>query len=181
MMLEFAKLQDFYSIFPQTVAIIGAARNLMPAAWHTPLSADPPLYGVSVSPKRYTYDLLARESGFTVNFLMHEEAGLIAKLGNTSGREIDKLERFGLAAERAGKVNGMILQACYGAFECEKFAVHECGDHFLVVGQILAIHVTREVLSEHEVIDLRKVRPALYFSKDRYLTIDPATLAVHKK
>lgn len=181
MMLEFAKIHGFYSIFPQSVAIVGAGRNLMPAAWHTPLSADPPLYGVSVSPKRYTYDLLAREAGFTVNFLMHEEAGLIAKLGSTSGREIDKLERFGLAAERAVRVNGMILQACYGAFECEKFDVHECGDHFLVVGRILAIHVAREVLSGHEVIDPRKVRPALYFGKDRYVTIDPSTLTVHKR
>lgn len=87
-------IEKFYYLFPQTVAIVGVGRNLMPAAWHTPISAKPPLYGVLISPKRYTYDLLEKEGGFTVNFLMHEQAQLIAQLGSTSGRNIDKPTHF---------------------------------------------------------------------------------------
>lgn len=181
MKVELTKLQAFYSVFPQTVAVIGAARNLMPAAWHTPLSADPPLYGVSVSPKRHTCALLAQAAGFTVNFLTHDQAGLIAGLGSTSGRDIDKVERFGLAAEKAPRANGLILEACYAALECEKFAVHECGDHLLIVGRVRAIHVARAVLADAETLDPRKVRPALYFGKDRYVTIDPASITVHQR
>lgn len=180
MKVELTQLKGFYGVWPQAVAIIGAGQNLMPAAWHMPISADPPLYGVSVSPKRHTYALLARETGFTVNFLTHDQAGLIAKLGSTSGRDMDKLERFGLEAEPAARASGVILRASYAAFECEKFAVHECGDHFLIVGRVLTLHVAREALDKAGALDPGQIRPALYFGKDRYVTIDPDTLSIHK-
>lgn len=171
----------FYYLFPQTVAIVGVETNLMPAAWHTPLSAKPPLYGTLISPKRYTFDLLEKAEGFTVNFLMHEQAQLIAQIGSTSGRNIDKPTHFKIPTDRAGKVNGLIMSSGYAAYECEKYKMHEYGDHYLLVGRILMIHVEENVLREKELVDEKKVRPVLYFGKDRYLTIDPDSLAIFKK
>jgi len=175
---EFSK---FYYLFPQTVAVLGVGRNLMPAAWHTPISAKPPLYGALVSPKRYTYQLLKKEKGFTVNFLMHNQASLIAKLGSTSGRDIDKLSRFDIATEYADRVNGTIMSISYAAYECEKYAMHEYGDHFLVVGRILLIHIAQDTLREQEIVDEKTVLPVLYFGKDRYLTTDPDSLSIFEK
>ncbi len=175
------RFEKFYYLFPQTVAVIGVARNLMPAAWHTPISAEPPLHGTLISPKRYTYELLKEEKGFTVNFLMHDKSGLIAKLGSTSGRSIDKQKEFNIDTAAAHKVNGLIMHSCYAAYECEKYAMHEYGDHFLVVGRILLIHVAQNTLKEKEMADEEKVFPALYFGKDRYLTTDPNSLSIHKK
>jgi len=174
-------LDKFYYLFPQTVAVIGVGKNLMPAAWHTPISAKPPLYGVLISPKRYTYEILPEHEGFTVNFLMKDQAELIAQLGSTSGRDIDKLSEFGIAIRNAEKIKGVIMSASYGAYECRKYALHEYGDHFLLVGQILSIHVNREMLLEQNLVDENRVRPVLYFGKDRYLTIGPDTLSIHKK
>lgn len=163
------------------MAVIGVARNLMPAAWHTPVSSKPPLYGVLISPKRHTYTLLKQEKGFTVNFLMHDQTNLIAKLGSTSGRDFDKISRLRITAQRAEKVNGMLMSASYGAYECEKFALHEYGDHFLLVGRIISIHVDKDAVSRKGIIDEKRVKPVLYFGKDRYLTIDPTTLSILKK
>lgn len=174
-------IEKFYYLFPQTVAIVGVGRNLMPAAWHTPISAKPPLYGALISPKRYTYDLLGKETGFTVNFLMHEQSQLIAKLGSTSGRNIDKPTHFKIPTTRAEKVNGLLMTSGYAAYECEKHDMHEYGDHYLLVGRILMIHVDEDVLREKELVDEKKVRPALYFGKDRYLSIDPDSLSIFKK
>lgn len=174
-------LEKFYYLFPQTVAVIGVGNNLMPAAWHTPVSATPPLYGVLISPKRYTYEILPEHEGFTVNFLMKDQADLIAKLGSTSGRDIDKLSEFRVAIKNAEKIEGVIMSAGYGAYECRKYALHEYGDHYLLIGQILSIHINREMLIEQNLIDEKKVRPVLYFGKDRYLTINPDTLSIHKK
>lgn len=180
-MHKIENFEKYYYLFPQTVAVIGVDRNLMPAAWHTPISAKPPLYGVLISPKRYTYELLRKEKGFTVNFLMHDQAHCIAEIGSTSGRDIDKIERFNIAATRAHNVNGMIMQASYAAYECDKKNMHEYGDHFLVVGRIISIYVAQNTLSKKETVDERKVLPALYFGKDRYLTIDPDTLSIVKR
>jgi flavin reductase (DIM6/NTAB) family NADH-FMN oxidoreductase RutF len=179
--LTIQKFEKFYYLFPQTVAVIGVGKNLMPAAWHTPVSAKPPLYGILISPKRYTYKLLAGEPGFTVNFLMHDQSSLIANLGSTSGRDIDKLEHFKIASEPAQRVNGVVMSASYGAYECKRHALHEYGDHFLLVGKIILIHIDRAFLHGNDLIDEKKVRPALYFGQDRYITIDPDTLSIHMK
>ena len=171
----------FYYLFPQSVALIGVARNLMPAAWHTPISAKPPLYGALISPKRYTYELLTKETGFTVNFVMHGSAPLVAKLGSTSGRTIDKLKQFNISTHPAKKVSAQIPSISYAAYECEKQHLHEYGDHFLLVGRILLIHFDQDVLHGSELVNVNKVSPILYFGKDRYVTIDPNSLSIFKK
>ena len=174
-------IEKFYYFFPQTVAVIGVQKNLMPAAWHTPLSAKPPLFGVLVAPKRHTYNLLQQEKGFTINFLEHNQASLIAKIGSTSGRDIDKLKEFRIKFSDADKVNGVILADSYATYECEKSAMHEYGDHFLVVGKIIVIHYREELVQPGGFMDEKKVSPMLYFGKDRYVTIDPDTLSVHER
>jgi flavin reductase (DIM6/NTAB) family NADH-FMN oxidoreductase RutF len=153
----------------------------MPAAWHTPISAKPPLYGTHNTPKRYTYELMQKEKGFTVNFLRHDHSDIIAKLGSTTGRDIDKLEHFELKATPGQCANGMIMHSSYAAYECEKYAMHEYGDHFLVVGRIVLVHVAHDTLREKEMVDEKNVLPALYFGKDRYLTTEPNSLSIFKK
>ncbi len=175
-MYKTTEIEKFYYFFPQTVALVGVQNNLMPAAWHTPISAKPPLFGVLVSPKRYTYMLLEQEKGFTINFLEQSQASLIAKLGSTSGRDINKLEKFKIKFNKADKVNGVILSDSYATFECEKFAMHEYGDHFLVVGKIIQIYFKEGIITEGGIVDEKKISPMLYFGKDRYFTIDPDTL-----
>jgi flavin reductase (DIM6/NTAB) family NADH-FMN oxidoreductase RutF len=176
-----AEVSKFYYFFPQTVAVIGVDKNVMPAAWHTPISAQPPLFGILVSPKRYTYSLLDREPSFTVNFLEHSQASLVAQIGSASGRDIDKLVEFNIRTLPAEGVSGVILADSFAAYECEKFAMHEYGDHFLVIGKIVLIHYRDDLMTPEGVVNEKKVSPMLYFGKDRYITIDPETLAIHKR
>ena len=150
----------------------------MPAAWHTPISSQPPLYGILISPKRHTYELLKGAAGFAVNFLPVSRAGLIAQTGRTSGREGPKLDRFGAAYQPAQKVPAAILDDSYAAYECEKYAVAEYGDHFLFIGRIVLLHYQEGIVNAAGFADENKVAPILYFGKDRYLTIDPKTLKI---
>ncbi len=171
----------FYYFFPQAVALVGVRKNVMPAAWHTPISAEPPLYGILLSPKRYTFELLQKEEGFTVNFLEHTYAALMAKTGSTSGRDINKCDRFNIKTVPGEKVNGPILRESYAAYECEKYAVAEYGDHFLFIGKIVMLHYREEMITAEMLIDPQKVRSLLYFGKDRYVTIDPNTLSIFER
>jgi flavin reductase (DIM6/NTAB) family NADH-FMN oxidoreductase RutF len=171
----------YYYCFPQTVAFVGVHRNIMPAAWHTPVSADPPLYGVLISPKRYTYELLVREKGFTICFLDVKNAHVSVQAGSTSGRTGDKLKALNLKHVQAEKVNGPILLDSYAAYECEKFDAKEYGDHFLFVGKIVLLHFQESVLHEDRLTDVTKVSPMLYFGKDRYITTDPNSLKIIKR
>ncbi len=180
-MTKTTDIGKFYYFFPQTVAVIGVKENVMPAAWHTPISAEPPLYGVLISPKRYTFELLKKECGFTVNFLEHNQASLIAKTGSTSGRDINKFNELNIKFFPAERVNGPILFESYAAYECEKYAMEEHGDHFLFIGKIVLIHYNEEVTTSERLVDETKISAMLYFGKDRYVTIDPKTLTIYKR
>ena len=168
----------FYYFYPQTVALIGVRTNIMPAAWHTPLSADPPLYGIVISPKRHTYDLLLEESGFTANFCDLQHAAVSAHTGSCSGRDVQKLDKFGIRYTQAETVNGPILDDAYAAYECERVDVREYGDHALFVGRITLLHYCEDRVHDGQIMNELTSRPTLYFGKDRYLTIDPGTLTV---
>ncbi len=171
----------FYYCFPQTVAMVGVKTNVMPAAWHTPISAEPPLYGVLISPKRYTYTLLQQENGFTVCFLEKDYGPLSAKTGSTSGRDGDKLAALNIKYTKAEHVNGPILQGSYAAYECEKFEAREYGDHFLFIGKITLLHYRDDAINKDLLVDEKTIKPMLYFGKDRYITTDPDSLSIHPR
>jgi flavin reductase (DIM6/NTAB) family NADH-FMN oxidoreductase RutF len=171
----------YYYFFPQAVALIGVKTNIMPAAWHTPLSADPPLYGTAVSPKRHTYDLLLEETGFTVNFLDLQHAAVAAQTGSTSGRDIHKLQEFKIPYTTGDIVNGPVLKEAYAVYECKRYDVRDYGDHALFVGRIVLLHYRTEHLRKGQLIDEQTVKPMLYFGKDRYLTIDTKSLRILTK
>ena len=67
-----------YQHYPRVAVVVTAQAkgrdNAMAVAWHTCISFKPPLYGVSIAPKRFTYQLIADSKEFGVNFLPFAEA-----------------------------------------------------------------------------------------------------------
>ena len=112
--------------YPRLAAIITVhARdkdNAMAAAWHCPLSFKPTLYGVSISPRRFTHDLIMEAGEFGVNFMPMEKAELIASVGGSSGREVDKFQRFQMAKEKPLKTSAPLIAEAYACYECRLVA-----------------------------------------------------------
>ena len=171
---------EFYQHYPRVAAIITAQakgrENAMAAAWHTPISFNPPLYGVSISPKRFTYELIADSREFGVNFLPFSEAELVASVGGSKGQEVDKFRRFNIARDKSMKTAVPILKAAYAAYECKLFDDRDYGDHKLLVGEIIAVHLLKETFALEGVLDLNKVSPLLYMGHELYLTVSKDTV-----
>jgi flavin reductase (DIM6/NTAB) family NADH-FMN oxidoreductase RutF len=142
----------------------------MAVAWHTSISFKPPLYGVSISPKRFTYQLIVDSKEFGVNFLPFEAAELIASVGGSGGQEIDKFQRFNIAKSKPVKTAVPILEAAYAAYECKLIDDRGYGDHRWLVGEIVAVHLNKEIFTTEGIVDLDKVNPALYLGDEHYLT-----------
>ncbi len=165
---------EFYLLYPRSVVLVavgGPNPNLMPVAWHTPLSFKPPLYGVSVSPKRHTYGLILREKHFSVNFLPLEKAELFEKTGFTSGREIDKFAQFGIEFT-PGPLGALLLKDAYAAIVCRLYDELKTGDHSLMVGEVVALYAwpgAAEPYADAQVLS-RKINPSLYLGKGIYDT-----------
>jgi flavin reductase (DIM6/NTAB) family NADH-FMN oxidoreductase RutF len=164
----------YYHHYPRVAAIVTAQakgrENAMAVAWHTSISFVPPLYGIAISPKRFTYKLIVDSREFGVNFLPFAEAELVASVGGSSGWEIDKFRQFNIAREKPVKTQVPILKAAYAAYECRLVDDRGYGDHRLVVGEIVAVHLLKEALNSEEILDLAKVSPTLYLGSERYLT-----------
>ena len=142
----------------------------MAVAWHTAISFKPPLIGVSISPKRYTYNLILESWEFGINFLPLEKAELIASVGGSSGSEIDKLQRFGLKKVKPYRTSVPILKDAYAAYECKLIDHRTYGDHEFLVGEIVATHFEERAFTAQQVLDLERVTPALYLGADFYTT-----------
>jgi len=164
----------FYQHYPRVAVVVTAQAsgrdNAMAVAWHTSISREPPLYGVSISPKRFTYQLIAESKEFGVNFLPLAEAELVASVGGSGGYEIDKFHRFNIARDKPVKTAVPILKAAYAAYECKLVDDRGYGDHRWLVGEIVAVHLLREAFTPEETLDLEKVSPILYLGHELYVT-----------
>lgn len=159
--------------YPANVAIVTTRtekeQDAMAAAWHSVVSFDPPLYGVSISPKRHTHGLILSSKRFALNFLPKEKAHISAQTGGVSGRDVDKFERFDLALEDRSGLNLPVLRDAYAAYECNLHSHYTLGDHEWFVGEVRFTHFEERFFDEKQMIRLERVSPTLYLGFDHYL------------
>ncbi|MGE5236876.1 MAG: flavin reductase family protein [Acidobacteriota bacterium] len=170
-----------YFYYPRLVCVVGVrdeakdTTNFAPVTWATPLSSDPPMYGICLSPKTYTHQLVLKTGEFTVNFLPAREGRLAESLGKLSGREIDKVRALGLEVEPGEVLATPSLAVAYASAECLLLERHQTGDETLFVGEVQRLHVAADAFDHDGVLNVDRVAPLLYLGSNRYATVDPAS------
>jgi flavin reductase (DIM6/NTAB) family NADH-FMN oxidoreductase RutF len=170
---------EFYQHYPRVAVILTVnskgKKNAMAVAWHSSISFKPPLYGVSVAPKRYTYQLIIESGEFGINFMPFELAELIASVGGSGGSQINKFHKFNLIEDKPLKTNVPILKEAYAAYECKLVDTKTYGDHAWMVGEIVAVHMNKNSFTDKGTLDTSKLRPALYLGAELYITVKSET------
>jgi len=113
--------KPYQVLYPMRVVLItsksGGKENVMAAAWCFPLSAEPPLFGVSVAKKRFSYGLIREGKAFGINIVGKEmEKGALGA-GRGSGRGKDKFTELGMGKEY-GKLGIPLLKDSQASIEC---------------------------------------------------------------
>ncbi len=166
----------FHHHYPKLAVIVTCHAqgrdNAMAVAWFSSISQKPPLIGISIAPKRYTYDLILEAKEFGINFISLEKAELIAATGGCPGREVDKFDRFNLEKEKPLLTSVPIMKDAYVAYECTLHSNYTIGDHEWFVGEVVATHYDEEVVTSAGHIDLMAVNPALFMGAELYYTAD---------
>ncbi len=171
-----------YFYYPRLVCVVGvrdeakATTNFAPVAWTTPLSSEPPLFGVCLSPGTYSHHLVLKTGEFTVNFLSHEHASLAEALGKLSGRETDKVKALNLAVEPGEALTTPSLAIAYASAECLLLERHHVGDQTLLVGEVHRIHASPDAFDADGVLRLDRLSPLLYLGSNRYTTTTAESL-----
>jgi len=111
--------------------------NAFTLTWHSPLSHKPFLYGISVSPKRFSYRLLKESKVFVVNFMPHSMRDDVLLVGTESGMAQDKLAKTSFTVQDAEHVDCCCIKEASAWLECEIIDEFEVGDHTFFVGRVL--------------------------------------------
>jgi len=171
--------------YPKVAVIVTASArgrdDAMTAAWHSSISLKPPLYGIAIASKRFTYQLITESREFGINFIPFEKASLAAAIGGTHGQQMDKFERFNIKKEKPLKTTAPILKDAYTAYECKLVNSTPYGDHIWIVGEIVAVHFLEEAFTPAEVLDLDKIKPLLYLGSDFYTSTDKSSVRLIKR
>jgi flavin reductase (DIM6/NTAB) family NADH-FMN oxidoreductase RutF len=92
--------------------------NVMPMSWHTMMEFEPPLVGCIVSGRNYSFAALTATRQCVINIPTAELAAQVVGCGNTSGRRVDKWQRFGLSTVPGKVVSAPLIAECYASLEC---------------------------------------------------------------
>lgn len=121
----------------------GEQTDIMTMGWHTVMEFSPSLVGCVISSANHSHALVRQSRECVINLPTTQLTDVVAKIGNTSGAEIDKFLEFGLTAERAHVVGAPMIGECHASFECRLYddALVERYDFF--VFEVVKAHVAR--------------------------------------
>ncbi len=154
-------------LFPTPCAMISCAGrqgapNIITLAWVGVVCSEPPILSISIRPGRYSYNLVREAGDFVVNIPGESQLFELDFCGVASGRNVDKFTALGLTPEPASVVSSPLIKECPVNLECKVLDVRKLGTHDMFLGEIVAVHMDEEVLSEKGEIDISKLKPIAY-------------------
>jgi len=108
---------------PGPVVMLSTVRkgraNVMTMSWQTMMEFEPPLVGCVIGDRNYSFATLKATKECVINIPTAEIAEKVVRCGNSSGRDVDKFEVFGLTAVASKCVAAPRVGECYASLECK--------------------------------------------------------------
>jgi flavin reductase (DIM6/NTAB) family NADH-FMN oxidoreductase RutF len=123
-MMKNLPLSKVYQLLePGPVVLLTTARkgraNIMAMSWHMMVEFEPPLIACVVSNRNYSFAALRATKECVIAVPALELAPKVVEVGNCSGRNVDKFERFGLTPAPAEFVAPPLVAECFANLECK--------------------------------------------------------------
>jgi len=162
--------------YPKTVVLVTCIdkegkTNVLTIAWHTTISSKPPLYGISLAEKRYSYELIKNSKEFAINFATIDMVNKIHFCGTKSGRNIYKIKECNFTLLPSKKINTPIIKECYSHLECKLHETYKIGDHIFVIGEVVNA-IADEDSFKNDTLNNSKIQSCLYLGNNIYSAID---------
>lgn len=108
---------------PGPVVLLTTARkgraNVMTMSWHMMVDFEPPLVACVVSGANHSFAALRVTGECVIAIPARKLAPTVVNVGNSSGRDIDKFEAFGLTPAPAERVAPPLVAECFANLECK--------------------------------------------------------------
>jgi flavin reductase (DIM6/NTAB) family NADH-FMN oxidoreductase RutF len=102
------------------------------------VSLEPPLVLYCLGKTAFNFDVFAKAEAFAVNVLSADQQALSDRFARETEDDFPDLPVTELAT------GSPVLAGCLAVLDCQTEAIHEAGDHLIVVGRVRALDVPRE-------------------------------------
>ena len=134
------RFRDVLSQFASGVTVVTTMSGGVPVGMtcqsFSSVSLDPPLVMFIPAKTSRAWPLIQRSGKFCVNILAEDQAWLSNQMAS---RGADKFA--GVDWTPAPVTGTPLLRGTIGHLECNIHAVHEAGDHYVVIGRVLGLEV----------------------------------------
>src|SRR5208337_2046387 len=122
-MMRDLPLSKVYELLePGPVVLLTTARNgranVMTMSWHMMVEFEPPLVACVVSNANYSFAALRATKECVIAIPAVGLARKVVDVGNYSGRDVEKFEKFGLTPAPAERVAPPLVAECFANLEC---------------------------------------------------------------
>jgi flavin reductase (DIM6/NTAB) family NADH-FMN oxidoreductase RutF len=87
-------------------------------SWHMMVEFEPPLVACVVSGNDYSFAALTATKQCVIAIPARHLAQKVVDVGNCSGRDVAKFEKFGLTPRKASCVGAPLVAECFANLEC---------------------------------------------------------------
>ena len=111
--------------------------NVMAMSWHMMVEFNPPLVACVVSSADHSFAALRATRECVIAIPARKLAPKVVAVGNCSGRDADKFERFRLTPVPAERVAPPLVAECFANLECKVADTHLVNKYSLFVLEVL--------------------------------------------
>jgi flavin reductase (DIM6/NTAB) family NADH-FMN oxidoreductase RutF len=111
--------------------------NVMTMSWHMMVEFDPPLVACVVSGADYSFAALRATKQCVIAIPARKLAPTVVKVGNCSGRDVEKFDWFGLTPVPAERVAAPLVAECFANLECKVANTRLVSEYNLFVLEVL--------------------------------------------
>lgn len=125
--------------------------NVMTMSWHMMMDFEPPLLACVISNRNYSFNILKKTKECVINIPTVELAAKVVKVGNSSGRTIDKFEKFQLTQEPASIVKAPLISECFVNLECKVIDMKMATKYNIFILEVLKGWITTSKKRMHTI------------------------------
>ena len=163
-----------------TTSDLGGFANAAPYGMCMRVCHKPLMIGFSVNRRWDTYRNVKETGEFVVN-VPSDNDDMLKKVMIMARRfppRVNELDKAGLTSLPSRKIRPPRIGECKSHFECKVDWIKEVGDHHLVVGNVVAVSIDEDCITEKYELIIDKLRPVHYMGK-LYKAVFVGTGEVH--
>lgn len=115
--------------------------NIMTMGWHMIMEFEPSLIGCYIWTRNHSHNMIKKSKECVINVPTLEIADSVVRIGNCSGKDTDKFDKFNLTPLKGEKVDAPLIKECYANFECKLVDLSLINKYSLFIFEVVKAHV----------------------------------------